>query len=153
MPIIILNTDTDDTAAALVATIRHAVNGTKKYAAYIAARTEAGTPVTRDNVKDHALALAVLAYPNDKPVQKIDGKRTRFGNAVQAPGNGLRSALGTEDSEDTPTDWTKLVRRAVENAHSKGDIPNDVIVATVADALGLFVGGNAETGVVLLPAE
>lgn len=86
---------TDKTAAALVATIRAAVNGTGKYVAYVADHT-----VTRDNVKDHARALAVLAYPSEKPVQTKDGARTKFGNAVQAAGNGLRAAL--EDDETTP---------------------------------------------------
>jgi hypothetical protein len=83
----------DKTAAALVATIRAAVNGMGKYAAYVEAHA-----VTRDTVKDHARALAVLAYPNDAPVQKKDGVRTRFGNAVQAAGNGLRSALPEDDA-------------------------------------------------------
>lgn len=97
------NTDTntitlaadDVTANALVANIRAAVNGARKYIAYVEAHT-----VTRDTVKDHARALAALAYPKDEPVQKKDGKRTRFGNAVQAAGNGLRAALTPEDSDD-----------------------------------------------------
>lgn len=92
---ITLTTD-DVTANVLVATIKAAVNGLGKYAAYVGDHN-----VTRDNVKDHARALAVLAYPNDEPVQKKDGVRTRFGNAVQAAGNGLRNALETED-DDTP---------------------------------------------------
>lgn len=82
-------TSDDVTAAALVATIRASVNGLGKYDAYVAEHN-----VTREDVKHHALALAVLAYPNDKPIQKAEGKRTRFGNAVQAAGNGLRNALG-----------------------------------------------------------
>lgn len=90
-------TANDKTAAALVATIRAAVNGQGKYAAYVADHT-----VTRETVKDHALALAVLAYPNDAPVQKKDGKRTRFGNAVQAAGNGLRNALEKDDADPKP---------------------------------------------------
>lgn len=89
---VVLSTD-DKTGAALAATIRSAVNGMGKYAAYVEAHA-----VSRDNVKDHAYALAVLAYPNDAPVQKKDGKRTRFGNAVQAAGNGLRSALPEDDA-------------------------------------------------------
>ena len=82
-------------AQALVATIKAAVNGVGKYAAYVA---EHG--VTRETVKDHAFSLAVLAYPNDEPVQKKDGKRTRFGNAVQAAGNGLRNALDKDETDD-----------------------------------------------------
>lgn len=88
---LVLSAD-DATANALVATIRAAVNGAGKYVAYVEAH-----PVTRENVADHARALAVLAYPNEKPVQKRDGKRTKFGNAVQAAGYGLRAALGADD--------------------------------------------------------
>lgn len=92
---ITLSTD-DKTAAALVATIKAAVNGAGKYAAYVADH-----PVTRETVKDHAYALAVLSYPNDAPIQKKkDGKRTRFGNAVQAAGNGLRGTFEKESDGD-----------------------------------------------------
>lgn len=99
----------DATAAALVATIRAAVNGVGKYAAYVAEHN-----VTRDNVKDHARALAVLAYPSDEPVQKKDGKRTRFGNAVQAAGNGLRSALEKDESDDDETVVNLLTRAGLK---------------------------------------
>lgn len=92
--IIVLSTD-DKTAKALIDTIKAAVNGAGKYVAYVAAHG-----VTRETVKDHARALAVLAYPNDEPVQKKDGKRTRFGNAVQAAGNGLRAALDKDENDD-----------------------------------------------------
>lgn len=88
-------TDTDATAVALVSTIRAAVNGAGKYVAYVEAHN-----VTRETVKDHALALATFAYPNEKPVQKKDGKRTKFGNAVQAAGNGLRAALSKDEESD-----------------------------------------------------
>jgi hypothetical protein len=81
-------------AQALVATIKAAVNGNGKYAAYVSEHS-----VTRETVKDHAFALATLAYPKDETVQKKDGKRTRFGNAVQAAGNGLRSALDKDESD------------------------------------------------------
>jgi hypothetical protein len=84
----------DATAVALVATIRAAVNGAGKYAAYVEAHD-----VTRENVKYHAAALAALAYPNERPVQTVEGKRTKYGNAVQAAGNGLRAALGKEKRE------------------------------------------------------
>lgn len=85
----------DTTATALVSTIKNAVNGAGKYVAYVAAHS-----VTRETVKDHARALAVLTYPNEKPVQRVNGTRTKFGNAVQAAGNGLRAAL--EDEDDAP---------------------------------------------------
>lgn len=90
---LVLSAD-DATANALVATIRAAVNGAGKYVAYVEAH-----PVTRENVADHARALAVLAYPNEKPVQKIDGSRTKFGNAVQAAGNGMRSVLDKAETD------------------------------------------------------
>lgn len=118
-----------DAAMALVNTIKSAVNGAGKYAAYVAAND-----VTRDNVKDHARALAMLTYPNDAPVQKKDGVRTRFGNAVQAAGNGLRAALGKDESSAN-TDWLRLVRQAAENAQNKGEYSVDVILANVREAL------------------
>jgi hypothetical protein len=93
---IILTTD-DKTAAALVSTIKGAVNGSGKYTAYVDAHN-----VTRETVKDHAYALAVLTYPNEKPVQKSDGKRTKFGNAVQAAGFGLRAALPETEQAPKP---------------------------------------------------
>lgn len=107
-PAVVLSSD-DKTAAALVATIRAAVNGNGKYAAYVTAHN-----VTRETVKDHAVALASLAYPSDAPVQKKDGKRTRFGNAVQAAGNGLRGAL--DKRETTPTDYLAQVLKSIDAA-------------------------------------
>lgn len=109
---IITLTSDDKTAAALVATIRAAVNGAGKYVAYV---NDHG--VTTNTVKDHARALAVLAYPNDAPVQKKDGKRTRFGNAVQAAGNGLRAALGKDD-DDTPKEAVLRVSLSGEGGGS-----------------------------------
>lgn len=109
----------DKTASALVATIRAAVNGAGKYVAYVAAHE-----VTRETVKDHALALAVLAYPNEKPVQKKDGKRTKFGNAVQAAGNGLRAALDKDEDDDTPKDAVLRVSLSGEGGGST-TVPTD----------------------------
>src|SRR5689334_12374388 len=81
------------TAAALVYYIRASVNGSGKYADYVAAHN-----VTRETVKFHAAALATITYPSDEAVQTkmVNGvkTRTRYGNAVQAAGNGLRAALG-----------------------------------------------------------
>jgi hypothetical protein len=93
---ITLTTD-DKSAAALVATIKASVNGAGKYAAYVADHA-----VTRENVKDHARALAVLTYPNERPVQAKDGVRTKFGNAVQAAAAGLRGALDKDEETDKP---------------------------------------------------
>ena len=106
---IVLTAD-DTTAAALVATIKAAVNGRGKYEAYVTAHN-----VTRETVKHHAAALAALAYPNDEPVQKKNGTRTRFGNAVQAAGNGLRAALGKAEST-VETDYLARVLKAAESA-------------------------------------
>lgn len=113
---IILSTD-DKTAAALVQTIKAAVNGNGKYAAYVADHA-----VTRETVKDHARALAVLTYPNDAPVQTKDGVRTRFGNAVQAAGFGLRSALDKDEDAAKP-----VVLRASLSGEGGGSttIPTD----------------------------
>ena len=113
---ITLSTD-DKSAMALVATIKGAVNGRGKYAAYV---TDHG--VTTETVKDHAMALAVLTYPNDAPVQKSDGKRTRFGNAVQAAGWGLRKEL-TKDTDESETVVNLLTRAGL-----KADL-EDVILA------------------------
>lgn len=119
----------DATAVALVSTIKAAVNGNGKYAAYIAAHN-----VTRENVKDHALALATMAYPNDKPVQKADGKRTRFGNAVQAAGNGLRHALPKDDLTAAEKDYLAVVLKSVKAATDHG-IDAEKVLAAVADTL------------------
>lgn len=118
---IILSAD-DTTAKPLVAHIRSAVNGAPKYGAYVKAHN-----VTRDTVKDHALALAVLAYPNEKPVQKVDGKRTKFGNAVQAAGNGLRSAL--EKAEPGATDYLARLIKAAEAAVEHDVTPEQIKAA------------------------
>lgn len=129
-PTIVLSTD-DKTAAALVATIRASVNGLGKYAAYVTEHS-----VTRETVKDHAFALAVLAYPNDAPVQKKDGKRTRFGNAVQAAGNGLRNTLDKDDADDKTPDYLALAVKAALAARDKGEKTDAQIMIAVREALG-----------------
>jgi hypothetical protein len=89
--------------------------------------------ITRDMIADTARELAALAYPNDEPVQKTDGKRTRFGNAVQAAGNGMRSVLNAEESDDTDKtpDYLALAVEAAKRAHDKGE----VAYRTIVDAL------------------
>lgn len=116
------------TAAALVYYIRASVNGQGKYADYVAAHN-----VTRETVKFHAAALATITYPSDEPVQKKDGKRTRYGNAVQAAGNGLRAALGKADST-TETDWIKKILTDCEKATDNG-----VDAGAVADAVQTWI--------------
>lgn len=120
----IVLTNDDPTAAALIATIKGAVNGAGKYGAYVTAHT-----VTRENVKDHARALAVLAYPNDKPVQTVKDEngtkvRTRFGNAVQAAGAGLRAHLESKPKKDRDliSELIKAAERAADNGHTAEEI-------------------------------
>lgn len=95
----------DTTARALVATIKAAVNGAAKYDAFVAAHH-----VTRENVSEWAQGLATLAYPNERPVQRVDGKRTKYGNAVQAAATGLRRALGKDESDGSDTEPNLLTR-------------------------------------------
>lgn len=115
------------TVKSVVNQIKSDLRGGSKYGAYVA---EFG--VTHDTVKIHAAALAALVTPVTPQVK--DGVRTRYGNAVQAAGNGLRSALGKKDG-GKDTDWIRLVRQAAENAHVKGEKSIDEIMAAVKDAL------------------
>lgn len=78
--------------------VRYAVKARGTWVKYVT-----DNKVTRETVKDHAAALAALAYPSDKPIQRVDGTRTRYGNAVQAAGNGMRAALDKEESDGEPT--------------------------------------------------
>ena len=95
-------TNTDN----VVKAIRYAVKTRGYWETFVAENN-----ITHETkIADVARALAVLAYPTDEPVQKIDGKRTRFGNAVQAAGNGIRSVLGKGESEEEPT--VALITRA-----------------------------------------
>lgn len=119
----------NSTVKAVVNQIKSDLRGGSKYGKYVA---EFG--VTHDTVKDHAAALAGLVTP--VTAQRKDGQRTRYGNAVQAAGNGLRTALGKKDGA-TDTDWIRLVRQAVENAQNKGEKSADEIMSAVADALAL----------------
>lgn len=100
----------DKTAAPLVATIRAAVNGAPKFAAYVSAHG-----VTRENVAAHGVALAVLAYPNLPTVQKKDGARTKFGNAVSAAKMGLVRALDKAEPNQATVDYLAKVIAAVDS--------------------------------------
>jgi len=90
--------------------------------------------ITRDQIADVAREVAALAYPNDEPVQKIDGVRTRYGNAVQAAGNALRNVL-PKDGDTAEADYLKKVIVAAQTAHDKGEISTDTILKAVTDAL------------------
>lgn len=125
-----LTLDADNkTVKAVVAQIKSDLRGGSKYGAYV---TEFS--VTHDTVKVHAAALAALVTPVTPQVK--DGTRTRYGNAVQAAGNGLRSALGKKDGAKD-TDWIRLVRQAAENAHNKGEKSVEDIMLAVSEALGI----------------
>src|SRR6478735_2114539 len=90
--------------------------------------------ITRDQIADVAREVAALAYPNDEPVQKIDGVRTRYGNVVQAAGNVLRNVL-PKDGDTAEADYLKKVIVAAQTAHDKGEISTDTILKAVTDAL------------------
>lgn len=93
------NTDT------VVNAVRYAVKARGAWQRFVT-----DNDITRDQIADTARELAALAYPNDEPVQKTDGKRTRFGNAVQAAGNGMRSVLDNESTKDDEKPVNLLTR-------------------------------------------
>lgn len=102
------------------------------YSAYVAEHN-----VTLDTVKVHVKALTELAYPGVKPSNKDDAtprqhKAKNFQNKIR---NGLNYAIGGRPARDT--DWLKLVRQAVENAHDKGGAEVNDILAVVESALDI----------------
>lgn len=126
----VITLDADNaTVKSVVAQVKSDMRGGSKYGAYVAEFN-----VTHDNVKMHARAIAALVTPETAQVK--DGVRTRYGNAVQAAGYGLRSALGKKEG-NKDTDWIRLVRQAAENAHNKGEKSVDEILNAVAEVLGI----------------
>lgn len=91
------NTDT----TTVVNAIRYAVKGREAWVSFVKEND-----ITKDNLADAAKALAALAYPKEDTVQKKDGVRTTYGNAVQAAAYNLRTALATlhGDDEDDETE-------------------------------------------------
>lgn len=89
----------------VVNAIRYAVKARGSWQTFVTENS-----ITRDMIAETARELATLAYPNDEPVQKTDGKRTRFGNAVQAAGNGMRSVLDKDENSDDTTTKNLLTR-------------------------------------------
>lgn len=117
---------------AVVNAVRYAVRAHGTWRSFVEENS-----ITRDQIAETAKALATLAYPTDEPVQKSGGTRTRFGNAVQAAGNGMRSVLDKDEDDTTATpDWLRLVKQAAENAHVKGEINAATILAAVTETLG-----------------
>ena len=95
----------------VVNAVRYAVRTGKTWATFVEENK-----ITRDQIADTAREIAALAYPKDEPVQKKDGKRTRFGNAVQAAGFGMRYVLD-KDTDETETERAvNLLTRAGVNA-------------------------------------
>ena len=88
--------------------------------------------ITRDDIATTAREIATLAYPNDEPVQKIDGKRTRYGNAVQAAAFNLRSVL-PKDETTTETDYLAKVIKAATTA-----VDHEIDAAKVRDAVNAW---------------
>lgn len=123
-------TITDNASAdALVAHIRSAVNAMPKVKKFVEANG-----VTRETIADFARLLADRAYPNDAKVQKKDGKRTRYGNAVQAAAAMMRKAIEPEGNENTP-DYLALAIQAANTAHTKGEIETQRILDAIKAAL------------------
>ena len=93
----IITLDTSDsTVKAVVTQIKSDMRGGARYAAYVAKFS-----VTRENVTDHAEALAALV--TDVTPQTKDGKRTKYGNALQAAKAGLTRSLDKDETDgETP---------------------------------------------------
>lgn len=81
------------------------------------------------------LVLSVVD-PDGAQVQK-KGKKgeqitTDFGRGIDTLVRSVKKALA---GEKAPTDWLRLVRQAAENAHNKGHVDEDAIMAAVREAL------------------
>lgn len=117
----------------VVNAVKYAVKTRKDWEAFM---TE--NEITRDKIADTAREIAALAFPKDKPVQKTDGKRTRFGNAVQAAAYMMRAVLAQEEIGDEPPatpDYLALAVQAAKTAHDKGSVDTGKILAAVEAAL------------------
>jgi|SRR6478609_8034321 len=96
----------------VVNAVRYAVRTRPMWETFVA---ENG--ITRDMIADTAKELASLAYPSDEPVQKTDGKRTRYGNAVQAAAAMLRKVI-EPDVDDAPKEVVLRVSLSGEGGGS-----------------------------------
>ncbi len=101
---LVLSADDTVTSAAVTA-VRSAIRSQGVWSRYVAAHK-----ITAEDVKVHAAAIAALVYPTHDPVQRKDGKRTAYGNAVQAAGNGMRYALKALAGDDETDDDEPAVK-------------------------------------------
>ena len=113
---------------AVVNAVRYAVKTRKDWEAFMTENS-----IERDGIAAAAKELAALAFPSDDPIQTVDGKRTRYGNAVQAAAYMMRGVLAQAEVNDTPAtpDYLALAVQAAETAHDKGEVS----YRTIVDAL------------------
>lgn len=78
-------------ASAVVNAVKYELRTASDWAAFVVENK-----VTAANVKDFAVEIAALVYPNDERKQTANGTRTRFGNAVQLAAHHLRKNIATE---------------------------------------------------------
>lgn len=113
----------------VVNAIRYDVKGRPAWVTFV---TE--NQITKENLADAAKELAALAFPKEEPVQKRDGARTVFGNAVQAAAYNLRTALATlaGDDDDDETEETEETEEKPVNLLTRAGLKaelEDVIAA------------------------
>lgn len=130
--------NTSPIVANLVRAIKYADKNEVRWSAYVA---EFG--VTLENHREHAVALADLAFPaqagTPQKVRDENGKQTRteYGNRVNTIATGLKRNLPKADKAETvePDRLAALVR-AAERATEAGHTPEQIMaaLATVLDA-------------------
>lgn len=128
---------TDANVKGILTQINGEVKSATFYAAYVS-----NHKVTRDDVADHARAFAdawLDTYGNASdrktgPVQKSNGTRTRYGNAVQAAGKGLRNAL--PEDEQTPKEVVLRVSLSGEGGGSTTVPADHPLYADIVALLG-----------------
>lgn len=81
-------------ATAVVNAIRYAVK--VPWSQFVAENN-----ITSENARETAVALAVLAFPNEDTQQRVNGKRTKFGKAVNAAAEGIKYALNENSADET----------------------------------------------------
>ena len=111
------------TARTAVNAVRYMVKGRDGWLAFVREYN-----ITRDDVADASRTLASLAFPNEEPVQKRDGVRTVYGNAVQAAAYNIRTALATIEGDDDTDETEDKPVNLLTRAGLKADL-EDVIAA------------------------